>query len=111
MMLEGSGLGRVLENPSPLAHRGERRCKTAAILVYAITPALIIHCRQLMPAVTRRVRDDRPWTGILARVSLLIPRIDARHTEVRPIRFDIERRNHAALWRCCSSLNSWQPAA
>jgi hypothetical protein len=82
---ERSRPGGMLEDSTPPTHGLDRGREHAAILVATYPVPRLNQPRELTPPRARRMRNHRMRTGIARCVSILWPRVDARHVRVAPV--------------------------
>jgi hypothetical protein len=88
MKLESAAFSWMLEDTPIFSDNEKRRRKTPPIIVYLITPPLMVDGRQLVPSVAWRMSYNRMRTPISPRISRFVPRINTRQSEINPIRLD-----------------------
>ena len=96
---------RMLQDAAPLPDRRKRRCKAAIVIALDLPLTRALNPKRLPrpklpPPLAWRVRNNLVGAGIFPRVSLLIPRINARKIVVVAIGFNKKSRYH------CNTPNS-----
>ena len=97
----------MLEHAAELHHRGERRFKTPAVITEDSAYSSRWPPKPVPPpALTWRVRHNRPWPGVPASVASLIPRVHIRQAEVAAVLGNKQRGNHGLGILTTASLGS-----
>jgi len=75
----------MLQDTAVSSHGSKGGGEASPIIALFIAPARLDQPGQARPPRARRVSDDRPWTGVLTRVEINVPRVDVCETEIGPI--------------------------